>query len=74
MKHLLLVGLLLTGLTSCKKDAPEATDPFLGHWQADTQRMVYYDIAGSVTSDTTDPIRQELDVTAMTIASTGVVQ
>jgi hypothetical protein len=31
MKHLLLLCLLVAIITSCKKEALEVTDPFLGH-------------------------------------------
>lgn len=71
MKHLLLSGLLLTGLASCAKKDPEPVDPFLGHWQADAIRNVYYDASGQVTSDATSSLRQDLDVTATTLTFTG---
>jgi hypothetical protein len=71
MKHLLLLGLLLTGLAGCKKADTTAADPFLGHWQSDGQRNVAYDANGQVTSDTNGAGRQDLDVTATTMTFTG---
>lgn len=73
MKHLLLLGLLLTGLSGCKKADPAITtaDIFQGHWQADTQRNVTYDASGTITSDITSAGRQDLDITANTITFTG---
>lgn len=63
--------MLLTGLASCSKKDPEPADPFLGHWQADTVRSVAYDADGRVTSDATESLRQDLDVTATTTTFTG---
>jgi hypothetical protein len=71
MKHLLLLGLLLTGLAGCKKADTTAADLFLGHWQSDTQRNVAYDANGQITSDTNGAGRQDLDVTAATMTFTG---
>ena len=71
MKHLLLLGLLLTGLASCKKADPTTADPFLGHWQSDTQRGVTYDASGTITSDITSAGRQDADITASAITFTG---
>ena len=71
MKHLLLLGLLLSGLIGCKKTAAPAADPFLGHWQADTQRSVAYDATGQVTSDVNGVERQDLDVTPTILTFTG---
>jgi len=71
MKHLLLLGLLLTGLVGCKKADTATADPFLGHWQADTQRSVAYDANGQVTSDVNGLERQDLDVTPTTLTFTG---
>ena len=70
MKHLLLLGLLLPGLAGCKK-ADTTADPFLGHWQSDTQRSVAYDASGTITSDTNGALRQDADITASTITFTG---
>ena len=71
MKHLLLLSLLLLSLAGCKKADPDPVDPFLGHWQSDTQRNVYYDAKEQVTSDTNEAVRQDLDVTATTLTFTG---
>jgi len=71
MKHLVLLGLLLTGLAGCKKADTTAADPFLGHWQSDTQRNVTYDANGQITSDTNGAGRQDADITASTITFTG---
>ena len=71
MKHLLFLGLLLTGFAGCKKADTSAADPFLGHWQADTQRTVAYDASGQITSDTNGAGRQDADITAGTITFTG---
>ncbi|MFC6225850.1 hypothetical protein ACFP2F_21575 [Hymenobacter artigasi] len=43
--------LLLTGLSGCHAAADPApaagpVDPFLGHWRADTERLVRYGAAG----------------------------
>ena len=71
MKHLLLLCLLLTGLTGCKKADPIAADPFLGHWQSDTIQAVYYDANGQVSSNINANLRQDLDVTATTLTFTN---
>jgi hypothetical protein len=71
MKHLLLLGLLLTGLVGCKKNDTATADPFLGHWQSDMQRSVTYDANGQISSDVNGLERQDLDVTPTTITFTG---
>ena len=56
--------LLLTGLAGCHaapEPAPGPVDPFLGHWRADTERLVRYAAAGPITHDTTVAHRQEFD-------------
>ena len=58
--------LLVTGLVSCHTapepaPAPVPVDPFLGHWRADTERLVRYAAVGSITHDTTVAHRQEFD-------------
>ncbi len=69
MKYLFLLGLLLTGLTSCKKTEATA-DPVLGHWQSDTSHATCYDANGQVTSDIYANFRQDLDVAATTLTFT----
>ena len=71
--------LLLTSLAGCHAAAPDPApvDPLLGHWQADTERLVRYSAAGTISHDTTIAHRQELDFTATTYtkvdyAPTGV--
>ena len=73
--------LALAALVGCHgpaaEPAPVPTDPLLGHWQADTERLVRYSAAGTISHDTTVAHRQELDFTATTYtkvdyAPTGV--
>ena len=63
--------LLLTGLAGCHAapepaPAPGPVDPFLGHWRADTERLVRYAAAGPITHDTTVAHRQEFDFASAT--------
>ena len=46
--------------------APGPADPFLGHWWADTERLVRYGAAGQISHDTTVAHRQEFDFAADT--------
>ena len=58
--------LVLTGLVGCHA-APEPApalgpiDTFLGHWRADTERLVRYAATGPITHDKTVTHRQEFD-------------
>lgn len=76
MKHLLLSCLLLAGLAGCGKKsddaAPAVADPLLGHWQAETNRSVWYYKDGSVNHDNTYNDAAQLDVTPTTITFTSV--
>ena len=48
--------LLLTGVAGCHAaavPAPASVDPFLGHWRADTERLVRYTAAGQINHNTT---------------------
>jgi hypothetical protein len=67
MKQLLLLSLLVLGVAGCKKDEPEAADPFLGHWQAETIDYTTTTPSGSVETTFSVDYRQTLDVTATTI-------
>ena len=61
--------LLLTSLAGCHaapEPAPAPVDPFLGHWRADTERLVRYSAAGQISGDTTVAHRQEFDFAAAT--------
>ena len=58
--------LLLTCLAGCHAapepaPAPGSVDPFLGHWRADTKRLVRFAATGHITHDTTVAHRQEFD-------------
>jgi len=70
MNALLPFGLLLTGLAGCHAadpaPAPVPVDPFLGHWRADTERLVRYTADGQISHDTTVAHRQEFDFAAAT--------
>ena len=70
MNALLPFCLLLTGLAGCHAadpaPAPGPVDPFLGHWRADTERLVRYTAAGQINYDTTVAHRQEFDFAAAT--------
>ena len=59
---------LLAGLAGCRHadPAPAPTDPLLGHWRSDTERLVRYQPNGQISQDTTVAHRQELDFTATT--------
>ena len=69
MNVLLPWCLLLTGVAGCHAAAdpiPAPVDPFLGHWRADTERLVRYAAAGQISHDTTVAHRQEFDFAAAT--------
>ena len=71
MNALLPWCLLLTGLAGCHAapnpaPAPVLVDPFLGHWRADTERLVRYTAAGQISRDTAVAHRQEFDFAAAT--------
>jgi len=69
MNALLPWCLLLTGLAGCHaapNPAPAPVDPFLGHWRADTERLVLHTAAGQISKDTTVAHRQEFDFAAIT--------
>ena len=81
MNPLRFLLLALAALVGCHgpaaEPAPVPTDPLLGHWQANTERLVRYSAAGTISHDTTVAHRQELDFTATTYtkvdyAPTGV--
>jgi hypothetical protein len=71
MKYLLLLSLLVTSLTSCKKEAPEVTDPFLGHWQSNTIDYTMTTPRGIIEKTFSVNYNQTLDITATTITFTG---
>lgn len=72
MKHLLLVAGLLIGLaTNCSKKEAPAPDFFLGHWVAESVRRISYDAAGKITTDQTDHLPVQLDITMTTMTFTG---
>jgi hypothetical protein len=72
MKHLLLLSLLVLGFASCKKEEPEETDSFLGHWQSDTIDYTMTTPRGVVEKTFSTKYNQTLDVTATTITFTSV--
>jgi hypothetical protein len=73
MKYLLLLAFLLTGLTSCKKEAPEVTAPFLGHWQSEAYTYQVIDATGKVTPGTQSPQVAQLIITTTTIEFSGTI-
>lgn len=75
MKQLVLslASLLLISLTSCKKDAPEVSDPFLGHWESETYVYYVVDATGKVSPGSEVAHREQLDVTATTIQFTETI-
>ena len=71
--------LLLTGLAGCHADAdpvpaPGPVDPLLGHWRADTERLVRYAATGAISRDTTVAHRQEFDFAAATYTKLDYVR
>ena len=63
--------LLLTGLAGCHAGAdpvpaPGPVDPLLGHWRADTERLVRYGAARQISRDTMVAHCQEFDFAATT--------
>ncbi len=75
MKYLLLLlaSLSLISLTSCKKDAPEVTDPFLGHWKSEAYTYQVVDATGKVTPGGQSSQLEQLDITATTITFTMTI-
>jgi hypothetical protein len=69
MKHLLLLlaSLLWISLTSCKKDTPQVTDLFLGHWESETYTYYVVDATGKVMPGSEVAHREQMDVAATTI-------
>jgi hypothetical protein len=53
-------------LAGCHKADPAPPAPLLGHWQADTERLVSYKANGQISKDTTVAHRREFDFTATT--------
>jgi hypothetical protein len=76
MKQLIPYLFLLATLSACgnkgSDPAPTPTDPFLGHWQAESMHSVRYDATGKTLDDETKTVNSQLDVTATTITFTGV--
>jgi hypothetical protein len=70
---LLLASLLSINLISCKKDAPEVTDPFLGHWESETYMYYVVDATGKMTPSIEVAHREQMDVTATTIQFTETI-
>jgi hypothetical protein len=66
MKYLLLLNGLLASLAGCQQKDPNPTSPLLGHWQADTERLISYKNDGQIIRDTTVAHRREYDFTATT--------
>ena len=75
MKQLVLslASLLLISLTSCKKDDPKVSDPFLGHWESETYMYYVVDATGKVSTSSEVAHREQLDVTATTIQFTETI-
>ena len=77
MNVLLPWCLLLTGVAGCHAaadPAPTPGDPFLGHWRADTERLVRYSAAGQISQDSTAAHRQEFDFAATTYTKRDYVR
>jgi hypothetical protein len=69
MKHLLLAALLLSVFTGCRKKEDPAPDPFLGHWQSESNTAFVLDAQGNATSPViTNYNATSLDVTDTTIS------
>jgi hypothetical protein len=73
MKYLLLLSLLLTGLTSCKKEDPKAPDPFLGHWKSEAYDFQVIDAAGKAGAKVPSSQVAQLGVAATTIEFSGTI-
>lgn len=72
MKTTILLCLLAAGLFGCgdkngSDPTPLAADPFLGHWQSDSNRSVWYFKDGSVNHDNTYTSVNTLDITSATM-------
>jgi hypothetical protein len=75
MKYLvlLLASLSVMSLTSCKKNDPGVTDPFLGHWESETYTYYVVDATGKVTPGGEVAHREQMDVAATTIKFTEII-
>jgi hypothetical protein len=75
MKQLIPYLFLLATLSACgnKESDPTPTDPFLGHWQAESVHKVSYEATGKTAIDTTETVNHQIDVTATTMTFTGVL-
>ena len=61
--------LLLMGMAGCHAAPdPAPVAPFLGHWQADTERPVRHAASGQINHDTTVAHRQEFEFATATYA------
>jgi hypothetical protein len=68
MKHLFFFVFLLVLFTGCHKKDDPAPDPFLGHWQSESNTSFALDAAGNAASPVlTYNNTNSLDVTATTI-------
>jgi hypothetical protein len=68
MKHLFSFVLLLALFTGCHKKDDPAPDPFLGHWQSESNTSFVLDASANATSPVlTNHNTTSLDVTATTI-------
>lgn len=73
-RFLLLPLAVLVGCHAPAAPAPVPVDPFLGHWRADTERLVRYTAAGQISQDSTVAHRQEFDFAATTYTKLDYVR
>jgi hypothetical protein len=75
MKHLFHVAFLLALFTSCQKqqEPTPAPDLLLGHWQAETLEILFYDAAGKLTDNQVFNRTSQLDIDASTLTTTQTV-
>jgi len=66
---------MLALFASCQKQAEPAPTPdlFLGHWQAETLEILFYDATGKLTDDHVFQQASQLDVDAGTLTTTQTV-